>query len=62
MWYEKEYVVRFSTLLRSASIIFNETMNAFFEGHLDFFRVFVVAILVSFVAGFLLYMLRQNRK
>lgn len=62
MWYEQEYSVSFATLLRSVGIIFDKTFSAFFAGHFDFFSVLLVSILVWFVAGFLLYMLRQNRK
>lgn len=63
MWYEQSYTVRFTTLLRSVGIIFNETFGAFFQTErTDFFAVLLAGVLFWFVAGLLLYMMRKTKK
>ena len=63
MWYEQSYTVRFTTLLRSVGIIFNETFDAVFRAEqTDLFAVCFVGLLVWFCAGLLLYMMRKTKK
>lgn len=63
MWYERDYGVSFGALVENATRLFNATFNAIFtNGETNLFEVLLVGILVWFMAGFLLYMLRQNRK
>lgn len=62
MWYEQSYTVRFTTLLRSAGIIFQETFDAFFNTECtDFFAVVLEGLLFWLVAGLLLYMIRKSK-
>lgn len=63
MWYERDYGVSFRWLVQEAVKLFDLTFNAIFNSNdTNLFEVLLVGLLVSFMAGFLLYMLRQNRK
>lgn len=62
MWYEQSYTVRFTTLLRSVGIIFQETFDAFFQTErTDFFAVVLVGLLCWLMAGFLQYIIRKTK-
>lgn len=62
MWYEQSYTVRFTSLLRSVGIIFQETFDAFFQTECtDFFAVVLVGLLFWLMAGFLQYMIRKSK-
>lgn len=62
MWYEQSYTVRFTTLLRSVGIIFQETFDAFFQTErTDFFAVMLVGLLFWMMAGFLQYIMRKSK-
>ena len=62
MWYEQSYTVRFTTLLRSVGIIFQETFDAFFNTECtDFFKVLLVGLLFWLLAGLLQYMIRKSK-
>lgn len=62
MWYEQSYTVRFTTLLRSVGIIFQETFDAFFQTErTDFFAVVLVGLLFWLVAGLFQYMIRKSK-
>ena len=63
MWYERDYGASFGLGLEGCVKLFDSTFNAIFNnGDTSFFEVLLVGVLVAYVAGFLLYMLRQNRR
>lgn len=63
MWYERDYGVSFMSAFSKCGKLFNSTFDAIFNnGDTNLFEVLLVGILVAYAAGFLLYMLRQNRK
>lgn len=63
MWYERDYGVNFMAAFGKCGKLFDSTFDAIFNnGDTNLFEVLLVGILVAYAAGFLLYLLRQNRR